>query len=222
MGIIKAARSVFALAATLFLLTLIFIIGFTTLQPFFVDDPVAPGDTIVVLGGGMDADGTLHQSTVIRVEKGVSLFAQGIAPHIHFTGGVAAGGTMSAGAQMAILAQSLGVPTTAITHEDLSQSTLQNALFSREHLSNSKRIILVTEGFHLARSWVSMQLFGDYDIALVGANRFRASTAEKPLAPIKMTIRETLAVWFNLGRYIVWRGAAAFEIPLKTRDAILY
>ncbi len=163
-------------AVLTYLATLAFVMGFAALQPVFEPQPFEPADVIVVLGAGMDADGTLHKSSRLRVKKGAELFLAGTAPRMHFTGGVGRPNGPSAGAQMVALAQSLGVPATATTAEGQSYSTLQNALFSQPLLQGAERIILVTEGFHLPRSWASFKYFSNYDIALARSVAFRKTS----------------------------------------------
>ena len=166
--------------------------------------PHAKGDVIVVLGAGMDSDGSLHAPSIARVETGVGLYRNGAASHIHFTGGRAVMGGPSAGDEMAALALSLGVPSDAITVETESLSTLQNALFSRPYLENHRRIILVTEAFHLPRAVASFWWMGMQDVQAVHSARFRRT--EAGLINPRMIGREAVAIWFNLGRALLWSG----------------
>ncbi len=150
----RALRKALALAGTLYLVTVFAVVAFALLVPQN-DLRADQADVIVVLGAGMEPDGTLHASSLQRVETGVELFHAGAAPSLHFTGGAAVPGGPSSGAQMASLAQSLGVQIELISHEDRSLSTLQNALFSQPMLRGAEDILVVTDGFHLPRSWLS-------------------------------------------------------------------
>ncbi len=200
MKLLRALRFLMALAISTFLITLVFVVGFAALQPLFEPDPFDPADMIVVLGAGMDANGDLHISSKLRVEKGVKLFKQGAAPRMHFTGGVGRPNGVSAGGQMAKMAQGMGVPASATSFEGNSYSTLQNALFSAPYLARTKRIILVTEGFHLPRSWASFRYFGAPETALARSVAFRQTSPNLRFPAITMCIREVLAIWFNIGR----------------------
>jgi len=120
-------------------------------------DDIQPAEVIMCLGGGMSPDGVLDPATKGRVERCVQLHAAGLAPVVVFTGGTARPQGPSAAAQMARLAQSLGLPQQVIVLEELSQSTLQNALFSFDLTPNADRFIIVTEAFHLPRSWASFR-----------------------------------------------------------------
>ena len=97
------------------------------------------------------------------------------------------------------LAVSLGVPAAATSVESLSQSTLQNALFSRPVLGPlaDAPVMLVTDGFHLARAWASFRWAGYGPVRLAAASAF----GDQPTAPAdRWPAREALAWWFNLAR----------------------
>lgn len=202
----------------LFLLTLGFIGGFAALQPQWeTANPKA--DLIIVLGGGMSGNGRLHQSTSVRVDRGVALYQSGAADKILFTGGTAMVNGPSNGTQMAKRALAQGLPPTVILTEDLSQSTLQNALFSKVYWQSADHIILVSEGFHLPRSWASFKVMGAKKITLIHARRFRGDDIK---GGIRMVIRESLAYWFNAARFLLWQASNLLDIPQAKRDTLLY
>jgi uncharacterized SAM-binding protein YcdF (DUF218 family) len=104
---------------------------------------------------------------------------------------------------MADYARTRGVPEQAMVVEPNSESPLQNALFTLPMLDNPASVILVSDAFHLPRSWISFKLVGARDITLV-ATSSRADAAWKR--------RETLAIWFNLARFPVYLAADALGI----------
>lgn len=160
-------------------------------------------DVIIVLGGDMTGDNRLAGETRGRVLEGVRLYRAGVAPRIHFTGGVPADGRPGAGEQMRALAIGLGVPAAATSAESLSRSTLQNALFSRPILGSGAdgRVVLVSDGFHLARSWLSFRWAGYPRVALAAATPFGD---QPPAMQARRVVREALAWWFNLARIAAW------------------
>lgn len=217
---------IIAICASGFGLLCLSIAGFAVLQAAFEPENFVPADVILVLGAGMDADGTLHNSTIQRVEKASVLFHAGAAPRMHFTGGRAVENGPSAGQMMAKLAHSMRVPTSVTSTEGDSQSTLQNALFSQSALKGAKRIILVTEGFHLPRSWASFhwaawQKGQRFDIALAHSTVFRQQSPNSRFPAISMVVREGLAWGFNLIRVGGWHGAGWFGTPESERNAWL-
>ena len=184
-------------------------------------DTGARYDVAVVLGAGMDPDGTLHQSARERVEAGVVLFDRGIADSLFMTGGRGVPGGPSAGAQMRLHGESLGVPRAAMASEDESQSTLQNALFSRPFLQDTQSRILVTEGFHLTRAWLSFRWAGLPVDKMCYSTRFRARSPQSSRGPVAMLVREIAAFWMNIVRAAVWSGLNAIDRPRDSIDALL-
>ncbi|WP_180957713.1 YdcF family protein [Neptunicoccus cionae] len=218
MALLSIFRRALAVFLSVYLGTVVFITGFATLQPLWeTEQPKA--DLIVVLGGGMSADGRLHRSTTVRVDRGIALHQAGAAPKILFTGGALVEGAPAAGHQMARRAMDQGIDAAAILIEDQSHSTLQNALFSRTDWQNASHIILVTEGFHLPRSWASFKVFGAREITLIHARRFRGDSIKGGAI---MVLRESLAYWFNATRYLVWQAAGLWTASDAERNTLLY
>jgi len=211
---LKAIKRIIVAALVLYTLTVLVIVGLAALTP----TTTTQSDVIVVLGAGMDADGTLHRSSILRVETGVELWKAGLAPLIHFTGGEGRPGGPSAGEQMAKLAITLGVPVQATSFESRSQSTLQNALFSHPMLQDAESLTLVTEGFHLPRAWVSFKWAGDQKLHLAISERFRSASATARLPQMTMVLREALAVWFNLARALAFEIAGIFGVDDTVRE----
>jgi uncharacterized SAM-binding protein YcdF (DUF218 family) len=202
----RLLRWTIALYALTFLAVVIQTASFS--NPAF--ETLSPVDTIVCLGAGMDADGTLHDAAIRRVETCVALYDAGAAEKIHFTGGRAVPEGQSAGGQMAALAIELGIPITAISTEDASQSTLQNALFSQPMLNDAQSLRLVTEAFHLPRAYASFALMGHHDIHLTMSEPVRLTS--KGNWNWRVLSREALAIWFNASRYLVWLGGSFFGL----------
>lgn len=168
-------------------------------------------DLIICLGGGMEADGTLDPATARRVETCAALYDAGRAGRILHSGGRVVPGGPAAGDRMMALAVELGVPEADQIAETGSRSTLQNALFSKPLAGEAQRVILVTEAFHLPRSWVSFRWAGFADVRLHASERVRHGGMPG------MLLRETAAIWFNAGRILAWQVAAFAGISESTR-----
>ena len=131
-------------------------------HPPTLPETTPKADWIVILGGGMrGAYRPLRLQADLadasdRVRAGAQLFHAGVAPNVLVTGGSlpwhALGASESEAMQEFLL--DLGVPKTAITLEDRSQTTFENAQLSgpilKSHQAN--RAILVTSAFHMTRS----------------------------------------------------------------------
>jgi uncharacterized SAM-binding protein YcdF (DUF218 family) len=123
---------------------------------------------------------------------------------------------------MADLAVSLGVPAAVISYEDRSQSTLQNALFSAPQLHDATSIRLVTEGFHLPRSWLSFRWAGDWSLSLTPSERFRSMSPNSRYPGLTMVLREGVAFWFNAGRVLTYEAGGLIGVDQRTREGWLY
>ncbi|MBD3624740.1 MAG: YdcF family protein [Rhodobacteraceae bacterium] len=151
-------------------------------------------DVIMVLGAATEVDGTLGKPALARVQTGVELWRRGLAPEILFTGGPALPSFRAHGALMADAARALGVPEEAIIIEAGAHSTLQNALLSQP-LIPDRRVILVTHGYHMTRSRLSLAWAG---IPVAGYATPGAFTGARD------ALREALATPFNAGRVALW------------------
>jgi uncharacterized SAM-binding protein YcdF (DUF218 family) len=219
----RPRRGALARLAAAALLVLLATLGGVVLHALWLANLAAepdPASVIVVLGGGMEDDGTLGGDTAGRTRAGIWLFQAGLAPRIHFTGGVPEDGVPGAGDQMRELAVELGVPPAAASAENHSRSTLQNALMSRDVLGPlaEEPIILVSDGYHLARSWLSFRWAGYRPVALSAASAF----GDQPAADqARRVLREALAWWFNLARIAVWHVAELVGVSEADRMALL-
>lgn len=124
---------------------------------------------IIVLGRGVNSDGTLPVDPASRVKKAVELFQGGEAPVIIMSGGysqhlVDIPQTSEAQA-MKTLAVSLGVPADSIIEESRSTHTLANAYFTKKLFCEPrgwKDLIIVASDEHMPRIlYVFGKMFGD-------------------------------------------------------------
>lgn len=114
-------------------------------------------DVIIVLGGGINNDGSLYARAKFRVEKAVELFKQGRARTLLFSGRYTyirkkELDTTEAEA-MAAYARGLGIPKKAIMVEKESMDTLGNLFYCNKIIKNKrwKSVIIVTSDYHVAR-----------------------------------------------------------------------
>jgi len=116
-------------------------------------DVDSPGtyDEIVVLGCGVWSGGQASPALVRRTHHAVELWRAGKAPRIVFTGGVGDHPPSEAEAA-ADIARGLGVPASAMVLEQASTSTEENARFAAEQLGRDRRVLVVTDSYHVFRS----------------------------------------------------------------------
>ncbi|WP_424931178.1 YdcF family protein [Amaricoccus macauensis] len=168
-----------------------------------VDTRPGTASVIVVLGGGVLQDGAPGPDTRDRLNHGITLYEEGLAPRMHFTGGHGNPNLPGLGSAMAEVAIAAGVPAEAITVEDASRSTLQNALLSRAPLPPEEAgpVILVSDGYHLGRAWASFRWAGYHPVEVSAATAFGKGSFR---AQARRVARESLAWSFNVGRLGVW------------------
>ena len=176
----------------------------------------APADAIVCLGAGMseklgwdvpDAASRGRALTCARLQQA------GVAPVVIFTGH--GNEVTSAAAAMAAVAIEAGLPPGAAIIEQDARSTIQNAAFSRPLLPpDTARVVLVSDAFHLPRASVIFRAFGIDDLA-----PYATDTAARPATgtAARWVLRESLAIWFNLGRLALYRLAGVVGIDTETR-----
>ena len=109
----------------------------------------AQGDVLIVLGGAGVQDGILGHDSYLRAEYAVRAWRGGHFRQVFVTGG----GNLPAAPGIRDLMVFQGVPAAAITVESASESTRQNALFSRDALRAMPGTkILLTSDFHIYRA----------------------------------------------------------------------
>lgn len=115
--------------------------------------PPAEGvvDAIIVLGARVLPGGVASGSLRARAEAAAALFHEGRGPVVVTTGAHHAGPPGEAVVARAILVAA-GVPEGAILLEEKSRNTHGNLLFARGLLPEARRVLLVTEPFHVARA----------------------------------------------------------------------
>jgi uncharacterized SAM-binding protein YcdF (DUF218 family) len=112
-------------------------------------DKLEKADGIVVVSGG---------DTNLRINEGVTLYKDGWAQKIIFSG-AAATGEVSNALAMKRIAISKGIPSSDILIEEDSKTTSENADFAAKYIKDSgmKSIILVTSPYHQRRAFQEFQ-----------------------------------------------------------------
>jgi uncharacterized SAM-binding protein YcdF (DUF218 family) len=134
--------------------TLVVLIGLAAVCFFGVgfylspQNPLQKADAIVAISGG---------ETQARTATAVQLYKEGWAPILIFSGAAADPTGPSNARAMATVAESEGVPTTAILLDETSINTSENAInvaaiVGRNHLTS---IILVTSPYHQRRAEIA-------------------------------------------------------------------
>ena len=141
------------------------------------NDNAQPADAIIVLGAAAyDA----RPSPVFeeRIRHGLSLYRQGYAPRLIFTGGFGGQGARFAESEVARrYALRQDIPEGAILIETQSRSTRQNLVFARELMRTHGigKVIVVSDPMHMARALrLSKELGIDAVASATPSTRFRS------------------------------------------------
>jgi uncharacterized SAM-binding protein YcdF (DUF218 family) len=131
-------------------------------RPLLVAADLRPRPFIVVLCGGCRYSGELSAGTSARVEHGVRLFRQGLAPRLILSGGRWAPHRPACAPRMKALAVALGMRAEDIVVEDRSSRTAENAREVALILdgASSRAILLVTSALHMRRATLCFEKHG--------------------------------------------------------------
>ncbi len=153
-------RRVGVLGVALYLITVAGLALFV--EKFQPNAGLPQNPVIVVLSAGQSSDGSMGPYTAERLWTGVDLFQRYGATQFVVTGGNMHEGLPGVAHAMADSARMAGVPRAKIVVEARSQSTLQNAIFTRDLLpeATGTPVVLVTNRFHLPRAWASFRWAG--------------------------------------------------------------
>jgi len=126
-----------------------------------VNGNLHPAKTIVVLGGGLEADGSLGKGTHERLNYAVHLLKLGFGEYLILSGGDKAGGKIEAEVMYEV-ALNEGIPPEVLIKEPYSLNTYENALYTKKILSydNERKIILVTSPYHMQRATLCFEKQG--------------------------------------------------------------
>jgi uncharacterized SAM-binding protein YcdF (DUF218 family) len=122
--------------------------------PLAAGGALARMDAIVVLGAPLGPGGALTTVLGERLDAGVALWHQGLAPVLCLTGGRTRGAQVAEAEAMAVAARVAGVPDAALLLETEARNTYENARnVARLLLPEGRRsVIVVTQPFHLRRA----------------------------------------------------------------------
>jgi uncharacterized SAM-binding protein YcdF (DUF218 family) len=154
-------------------------------------------DALVVLGTPTDSDGHPTARQLAAVNEAVREYERGIAPRIIFTGGAARNRFVEAEA-MAQVAESEGIPPSAVLIENQARNTAQNACFATRILRQRglKSAEIVGLAAHLPRTALILQSLPlDWQV--------HAAPPLTPPSPVRAAFSEGVETLKTM-RYLVW------------------
>ena len=180
----------------------------------------APADAIICLGAGMSKTAGWDQpdaASARRARTCAALHAGGVAPVVVFTG--YGHEIQSAAGAMYETAVAAGLPPEAGRVEPHALSTIQNAEFSLALVPQARRVVIVSDAFHLPRSWLIFRAFGVEEVAAyaTGAGFGGASPDPTERSMVRWILREASAIWFNALRAGLYLAGGLAGIDHDTR-----
>lgn len=113
-------------------------------------DDAQTSDAIIIFGAHVQRNGSASPILRARTRHAFELWQRGLAPRLICTGGIGTWPPAEALVQKRLL-RTWGVPESAISVDETSTSTRENALNAARLLPRGARVIAVSESFHLWR-----------------------------------------------------------------------
>ena len=132
--------------------------SFTTVQSESIQDETFNADAIVVLGAGINWDGSPSAILRDRLDTAIALYEEGVAPKIIMSGDNTDSSYNEVMA-MTLYAESQGVSADDIFCDHAGVSTY-DSMYRLRHVFNVKRCVIVTQEYHLYRALYDVGSFG--------------------------------------------------------------
>lgn len=144
-------------------------------------------DAIVVLGAAQYA-GKPSPVLKARIDHALTLWRQGAAGTLVFTGGTGMGDTTSEAVVSSVYARRHGVPDSAIALESAGRTTSESmhSVSSLLRARGARSVILVSDPFHMFRLWILARRVG-----------LRARTSPTRSSPIAANLDSNLGYIFS-------------------------
>lgn len=107
-------------------------------------------DCIIVLGAGLNADGSMSYVLSQRVKAGVALYFEGVSNRVLVSGDHSRANYNEVGAMKSYMTSN-GVPASAVFTDHAGFDTYDTMYRARD-IFRAKRVVIVTQSFHLSRA----------------------------------------------------------------------
>lgn len=163
-------------------------------------------DVIIILGGGINKDGSLKSPSLFRVKLAAELYHQGLADYImpsskwSFQLEFIPSKTIAAAMREVLIKQK--IPASNIIIEDASYDTIGNIYFCKKLLKNHhwKNIMVVTSPFHEKRAkYLCKKILGsDYQVNFAIAENGLSNDELKIQIELEEKLLSETKIYFNL------------------------
>ena len=161
----RARSKMILICGVLSVVALFLVTEFAIIYDGFTDE-IATADVALILGNKVNPDGSLSKRLRGRLDKGLSLYQQGVVPKIIVSGGLGKEGHLEGDVMAAYLVE-LGVPAGDIIIDNEGVNTLATARnytrLQEEHSFDS--VIIVSQFFHISRTRLVLKKVGANNIS---------------------------------------------------------
>lgn len=165
---------------------------------------------VLALGAGMRQGGHITHSSRTRIERAVALARGSGDVWLVASGGTGYPATPARPSElMRDWAIAGGFPAERIVVENRSRTTLENLALSLPIARTlgaepgNGSLVIVTDTTHVPRTLVLARVMGWGGLTIVPSNSFDAYRLR---GKIRTVLRETLAIWWNLGKLAAWKA----------------
>jgi uncharacterized SAM-binding protein YcdF (DUF218 family) len=166
-------------------------------------DYATKADVIIVLGCRIygDAPDGLSYCSHSRAIHGADLYKRDLAAYIIVSGGMTESDITEASVLSRLLREN-GVPESAIVQENQAHNTIQNLTYSRGIMQERgwQTAILVTEPFHINRSWL---IAHDLGMAIYSSPATDTPNWNQPLVRAYNLSRDTVSLMLYQAKQLV-------------------
>ena len=129
----------------------------------FTDNLPPKASCAVILGSKVYDDGSLSPRLVARLQKGLELYNNGVVSHLMVSGGTGKEG-IPEGTAMAGFLMDHNVPISAITIDNLGNTTHLTAINYFNQFPNNQSVIVVSQYFHITRTKLAFRQIGNQTV----------------------------------------------------------
>ena len=187
---------------------------------------LASTKVVVVLASGIRKDGRPTGASRIRLARALSLIDGRRDIRVICSGGLARSADGRTAAQaMRAWAIDQGFPADRVIAEGRSRSTLENLVISTviaEKLGarpDDASLMIVTDTTHGPRARALAWFLGWTHVAVATSNTFDVL---RPWNKVTWTVRESLAIWWNVVKIVIWRILGLAGLTAHERLEYIY
>lgn len=169
--------------------------SFTTVSSSNIQETAFDADAIVVLGAGINWDGSPSAVLKDRLDTAIALYNEGVAPKIIMSGDNSDSSYNEVMA-MALYVEDQGVPADDVFCDHAGLSTY-DSMYRLRHVFDVERCVVVTQEYHLYRALYDAHSFGIDAYGVPSDNATYAQIDEYEKREVLARVKDFVAVLTN-------------------------